>query len=126
MTNEKTDNELIAEFMGMKYRKGYGPLTGETYDEVKQTPNANWQIAYFHKSWDWLIPACNKAFQICMTDKRVQEAFRHDDSALVRFCMKSMFAKSDITGLMEINPVYLKLLDFIKFYNSLTPSPENI
>lgn len=55
-----TDNELIAEFMGMKHRKGYGPLTGETYDEVKQTSNANWQSAYFHKSWDWLMPVVEK------------------------------------------------------------------
>lgn len=111
----KTDNELIAEFMGM-----VNPHPGLWYIDEDNKVRKYFMPGdlKYDKSWDFLIPACNKAFQICMTDAKVQEGFRHDDSALARFCIKSMFSKSDITGLMEINPVYLKLVDFIKWYNT--------
>jgi hypothetical protein len=113
----KTDNELIAEFMGMKYRKGYGPLTGETYDEVKQTPNANWQSAYFHKSWDWLMPVVEKIYRLEKDDQRIARFSLQNSRAVIK-SGKKVFSCHTISA---INSTYRVVVEFIKWYNESKP-----
>ena len=54
----KTDNELIAEFMGLKEHKG------SYYFINKEEWIPDVELEY-HKSWDWLIPVVQKIEQYC-------------------------------------------------------------
>lgn len=98
----KTDNELIAEFMGFKHRKEAGPLSGELYDMVKLTKDANWNVAHWHKSWDWLMPVVEKI------------------NGLREFGDFNAIPRRRMYGLSIFNTlptVYEHVVDFIKWYN---------
>ena len=51
----KTDNELIAEFMGIKYSDERSFNDGEWTHSIKS-------LSKFETSWDWLIPVVKKCF----------------------------------------------------------------
>lgn len=91
----KTDNELIAEFMGWQKR----PALFDTYwkkGEFDKTSNS----FFYDDSWDQLMPVMEKI------------AKKYDETHLqVRpICELTIFARIDL--------VYESVVDFIKWYNS--------
>ena len=55
----KTDNELIAEFMGMEF----GDDGTMCYDDAENRhPPTPTDMLAFHTSWDWLMPVVKKCF----------------------------------------------------------------
>lgn len=66
---EKTDNELIAEFMGAVFHKlddGLGNINERWFFVTNPNPHANastYKSAVdldYHKRWDWLMPVVQK------------------------------------------------------------------
>jgi hypothetical protein len=97
---EKTDNEIIAEFMG------------EPMAVVKAFPK-EWK---YDTSWDWLMPVVEKID--LMYSRRLSE-YNMNTTEINRYtsvvslhliCSKAL--------------VYKKVLTFIKYYNSLKPKQD--
>jgi hypothetical protein len=108
----KTDNELIAEFMGIPYRKEYGPFSGEEYTAVKLTKNANWLIAHYNKSWDWLMPVVEK-----IEDENPGTYFRIYRKKCIVRTMKSLIVFQKEVSATRIEAVYKAVVEFIKWWN---------
>ncbi len=90
MTTES--NKLIAEFMG----DNHTVLSGDEMISLSEWRNA--RTLQFHKSWDWLMPAVQKAANI------PEDGY--------------VFARSLDGGLfMDIQSVYSAVVEFIKWYN---------
>jgi hypothetical protein len=92
MTNkERKENKLIAEFMGAEWHKDF-------FKDVCIISPSN--ISYkFHKSWDWLMPVCQKIDQYL--EDNIGEVGYFDD------CLRSN----------DIDVRYQAVVDFI---NQLT------
>jgi len=104
----KTDNELIAEFMGLPLTKREVKFTGGT----KEVPFQNWK---YNQSWDWLMPVVEKI------ETLYDKAFPPDFIA-------KLLAKEptidhhymDVIALplsTKINEAYGSVVEFIKWYN---------
>ena len=128
MKNE-TKNELItegsalmAEFLDWsKTEKGnfmipnLFPFEGNAGETEWETNSMN-----FHDRWDWLMPVANKIIKLYMTNYGIiQKELRNDSSYIARMAVKSMFYLSDVSGQLEIDSVFLKCFDFLKWYKSI-------
>lgn len=48
---------VIAKYLGIRHETQLCPIDGDKeYTMVKVTPNANWQVAHYSTSMDWLYP----------------------------------------------------------------------
>lgn len=109
---EKTDNELIAEFMGREISgviANYGqPVKVMVLPEkpISLRKSGAAIEAKYDTSWDWLMPVVEKirplAYKIDI-----------DSTAWRRLSGKSIFSK--------IEDVYHAVVEFIKWYNSQPP-----
>lgn len=102
--SDKTDNELIAEFMGL-------PLTKEEYlfsGGTKTVPFRKWQ---YHDSWDWLMPVVSRINQLWMGCGGAGELGQMCDQV-------TLMHVSD-----KIERVYGAVVFFIKWYNANQPKP---
>jgi hypothetical protein len=98
----KTDNELIAEFMGIRHRKQYGIMGDTEWTEVEvtyRTSIAEWQSAKWDKSWDWLMPVVEK----------IDGIYDYDRSMYNRVV--------ELPVSTPINEVYKAVVQFITWYN---------
>ncbi|HTJ53768.1 MAG TPA: hypothetical protein VL443_30140 [Cyclobacteriaceae bacterium] len=103
----KTDNELIAEFMGYdapaEYPNGYYVWPDQGFCVVDDFQ--------FHSSWDWLMPVVDKietmGYQFKQCRKRV-EIF--EDFGTQLFVLRT---KEDI----KIKSACKAVVEFIKWYN---------
>lgn len=98
----KTDNELIASFMGL-------PLT----KDVKNFGNSDWHKEPFQKwryntSWDWLMPVVQKTFDTEFNDDF--EQWQKLNSKIREALL-----------LISIEAVYSSVVDFIKWHNQQKP-----
>ena len=102
-TVTKTDNELIAEFMGLvqnPYRKG-DYSKPEDYLETKAGKFGCWETPKYDTSWDWLMPVVEKITP--MATHIGQQAWFDIGAHLVR---------------ADIKVVYKAVVEFIKWYNA--------
>lgn len=141
------ENKLIAEFMGFqKVKIDYYGSKGETEFQVrhkrwldkvqlnsvgtyivhlKNNKWFEWSDVEYHKSFDWLIPVANKILILYTSNFGViQKELRNDQSFIARMAVKQMFGVSSVTGKLEIDTVYLRCADFIKWYNTLPKEPR--
>lgn len=108
MNNSKTDNELIALFMGMNLVKNIHHETNSpTY--VK---SINGGVVYmtrdmlkYDASWDWLMPAV-KAWNDLVISKRTEK------SGWTKWQYKTVMFRTDI------EPLFNDLVKSIKWYNT--------
>jgi len=111
-------NKLITEFEG----KSVYPVEGTK--EYKKWKGERCEFHHFelkyHSSWDWLIPAHNKARELFMQlDKPIQKEFLESDSAYVeRFGFVNFFATFE--NQYHIMSSWRKMVDFAKWYNQQT------
>ena len=70
----KTENKLIAEFMGMeKERHTDGRYLFTTdMEETKGIDTRFTEELYFHISWDWLMTVVDKIFSIAVKDENIE------------------------------------------------------
>lgn len=109
----KTDNELIAEFMGMEliipvnksypsYYREFG-LGGNVKRDYHPAISGEFLIFKYDTSWDWLMPAFGKFAALDL-----------DDVDYSNHCV----AISEKILECDIQGVYERLVEAIKWYNS--------
>jgi len=103
----KTDNELIAEFMGLKMIDS---------KDIKEDTNVN-EYCFnprYHTSWDWLMPVVEK-IKSTIGIKSVDECSE-----------KEWYITSGLTRLPITTPltiVYKAVVEFIKWFNQQNKQP---
>ena len=118
----KTDNELIAEFMGMSSFK----TEHDTFwhPNEKCTPE-NWKYHsldldnFYPKSWDWLMPVVDKIestpFSNFLYSSPGYWVVIDGDSCEIKEDKLTIITKSK--GVSKIDAVYKAVVEFIKWYN---------
>ncbi len=96
----KTDNELIAEFMGLD-------VDGKNVTDGDQETTIN-NLRY-DTSWDWLMPVVDKITNIWATTTNRKK---------LKECTPIFRAIQNRLGLIEISGVYELSVEFIKWYNA--------
>lgn len=100
----KTDNELIAEFMGFKpYEdRRYGTM----WPDPSRKDNPVLIGQHYHESWDWIIPVIHK---IQSMGYRVNIDFGNIEQCAI----------SNIDPMMSVveDSAYKSVVSFIKWYN---------
>ena len=103
----RTENKLIAEFMGYKVMEEEKFLT---YDYPKGTDLTKIMVDVamkYHTSWDWLMPVVEKCF-----DTQQPSEGQH------YFINESLLT-------MKIEVVYDRVVEFIKTYNDVQTLRED-
>lgn len=108
---EKTDNELIAEFMGMTL-ESINHEKGTDYDWIGAPNNMAWTLKSappFNSSWDWIISAVETIEKIegvvtVLKNKRFQITYG-----------KKKFSCHTV---VKLNSVYRVVVEFIKWYDT--------
>lgn len=113
----KSDNELIAEFMGATpceiEVKSIGTMPGYECEEFKLTVD---ELEY-HTSWDWLMPVVEK---IAETHDFTIQFYAGDCNC---YCTKQNYGASEIPGIghggfkPHIQSVYKSVVALIKHIN---------
>lgn len=111
----KSDNELIAEFMGFKYYADYGHHRDVYYEEAVIDPaDPDFvQTPHWNDSWDWLMPVVEKIHKLWEQYPIVD--WQND---------KEMFHFTEVVAIPvseKIEVVYKAVVEFIKWYNSAKP-----
>lgn len=137
----KTDNELIAEFMGGQSHHlddGFGKVTHVIWFLPGNHPNPHCgagtykrpEDLEYHLRWDWLMPVVDRIqhledkFDIqfgygLMANLGIQSNFVY--CRIESWNGKEVASMSGKPTLIEC--VYQTIVDFIKWHNSLTPTP---
>jgi hypothetical protein len=91
----KSDNELIAEFMGAK------PTRGDRLTYSKD-------FLKYHTSWDWLMPVVDKIWQVAI-----------DDNSKTHVAGKAIkIIDEQVSIFSSIDEVYKAVVEFIKWHNT--------
>ena len=113
----KTDNELIAEFMGLKrevHSGLYPSQSGLTFDRAPEP--------LYDKSWDWLMPVVDKIDHLYRQDfppgeEFIRRVLAHDWPIDEHY--------TDVVALplgTPIAEVYAAIIQFIHWYNKNSES----
>lgn len=122
MAEIKNDNELIAEFMGLRFEPGkpapenvpsfYRLTTGDHIDVI--------EIQNYSKSWDWLMPVVEKIDSLPEIDFEMYPAYKSIGQR-AGVGVKIRTSPGEILVLPEgrsrIEVVYKAVVLFIKWYN---------
>ena len=101
----KTDNELIAEFMGFEPYKSELGNTFQHRDLMGIFGGAGIKFKY-NSSWDWLMPVVEKIDALNVTNVDLSEWYYNRDNIL------------DLQINSKIKDVYEAVVEFIKWHNS--------
>lgn len=100
-------NIIIAEFMGYKFDTSNSQIIG--YPTEK---GFKYRLANFHISWDWLMPAVKKCWELLSNDDSCKE-LKGWRQVILRF--KEGIAVATFNN--DIDLSYSKVVEFIKWYN---------
>jgi len=125
----KTDNELIAEFMGLRVYKissgnCYGVLANGK--PAKHPTKRHESHLRYSSSWDWLMPVVEKIESIGYATKIRYEAFTQGEE--MGYHDIEIFTLNENNGYLrvaccteripKIQAVYKAVVEFIKWYNT--------
>lgn len=109
----KTDNEVIADFIGRRLW---------SKDDLKDGRMQQWELPMcsgyypatllFHEKWDWLMPACQKWDNLFKSDPLLKERLTDTYSEYLRLCQ---LLQNSVTQ-FEIDPVFEQLVKNIHWY----------
>jgi len=105
----KTDNELIAEFMGIPVNHQYGLEVQLPLDNPSK--NGYWTRPMYEESWDWLMPVVEKIETLgyfCMINKWTS-VYTGSDGERIQV--------TTVEGKSKIQNTYKAVVEFIKWYN---------
>lgn len=102
-----TDNELIAEFMGLPLTKKVVAFTGG----MRTEPFQRWK---YHESWDWLMPVLEK-IQALGYDYTVK-GIGKEDTIVTIYCDTYTSNRKKVS-MVAIEAYYQSVVEFIKWYN---------
>lgn len=111
-----TDNELIAEFMGMVQNPHDPTMFTEVQFYVYEDGQhfGLWRRSAFSTSWDWLMPVVEKIRNLAM---KLESKSHHADVEISEML--------DAIGVelcqTDIKSAHEKVVEFIKWYNSQNP-----
>jgi hypothetical protein len=72
----------------------------------------------YHCKWDWLIPVFNKCYEKLYERPDLIQELNKQENFVVKFGIRSALNLSDITNQLQINSAWLKITNFIKWYNT--------
>lgn len=110
MTDNLSDNELIAEFMGMPHEKDPFVKSNEKYWHYKELGVMS-ESLQFDTSWDWLMPVVEKIGGLWESPGEDGET---EESMQVRRLMEMELDSG-------IEKIYANVVEFIKWYNETKP-----
>jgi len=118
----KTDDELIAEFMGGKlcsmYIKDVGNILAYEFDNGDDTERYAIVTLKYQLSWDWLKPVVDKI------DRIMPSINIPDDLESLKDGTHGSEKYIDVTALPLATPIdeaYNSVVEFIKWYNQKKP-----
>lgn len=124
MKTEKSDNELIAEFMGAKQDTVHAPVGLYIWYDVRHFGQNLWnkrELAY-STSWDWTMPACRKLIaDLLVLIYHLQQQDTIDGDALheAKRLKANLYHELACMGLPR---VHAALVEGIRWYNSQSDS----
>lgn len=110
----KTNNELIAEFMGMVECDCGGPPEPKHY----RYGDRMWEVysvesLRYHESWDWLMPVVERTHEVSKEmQRKYPDEKELDDSTGWRAWS---YLRPGLTT--DINDTYKRVVEFIQLYN---------
>lgn len=110
----KTDNELIAEFMGIDF------TAKDAY--LQYPPPICKRFGQYDKSWDWLMSVVIKCHEVGDAKEKECDANNTDDLDDPAGWRSWNYRRVALST--DINRVYSNVLLFIKWYNSQSSKPE--
>jgi len=114
----KTDNELIAKFMGEKYHSEYGHYQDKYIGEAIEDKFGDVMKPEYATSWDWLMPVVEKINREYLS---ILDATTDVNSHNTVMILIQRVRSCSITA--GIDTVYKIVVEFIKWYNS-QPKPQ--
>lgn len=108
----KTDNELIAEFMGFEFKNDHTNVKYWHYNELNLVSTD----LIFNESWDWLMPVVEKMYSLWLGVG--EDGFQKS----LNLRLHSFSRKCPIHS--PITQVYLRVVEFIKWYNKNSSNSE--
>ena len=110
MTQEQINagNKLIAEFMGLKMIEAKDITENTNINEYCYEPR-------YHSSWDWVIPVVNKILKVYAENEFIRNELNKEENMVIKFSAKNMLGTFE--NEYRINSTFLKVTDFIKWYN---------
>lgn len=104
----KTDNELIAEFMGLEHKGGDVKIKQSAW------PKMFWTTARYDTSWDWLMPVVQKIESLMPhinipADLEALKNGTHGSEPHIEVLSLSIASK--------ISEVYAAVITFIRWFN---------
>jgi len=113
-----TDNEFIAQFMGVHRKNGRVYVAGRCGFVEKYYPN---QLKY-NNNWDWLMPVVEKIDRLNFRTSIAWKGHASKDANIVVISERDYTMIVDVSHGSKIGAVYNAVVEFIKWYNS-SPSP---
>jgi hypothetical protein len=114
---EKTDNELIAEFMGKRVMKfgGAVPMIAISTEGTR----THWSALQYDTSWDWLMPVVEKIRELTIAVEIYLSL-----GAICKICYKKdqSFQWLSLEDNDAIRAVYMACVEYIKWYNAIDKS----
>lgn len=104
---EKTDNEIIADFIGVEHKPDPFVKSKDLYWHYNEI-NLMSEALLFDTSWDWLMPACRKWDNLNYDG--VPKGGKGEFKSLCD-------ALDNLVSMYEIKPVFKQLCINIRWYN---------
>jgi hypothetical protein len=106
-----SNNRMIAEFMCRGFPMSH-------INDYKGAPDEAIPKTKYHTSFSELIPVCNKILKLVREDRELYQKIMLDKNAFpAYYAWKELFSVSDIDGLLHIESIYLRVTDFLKWWN---------
>lgn len=117
-------NDEICQLLGWETNKAYVYKVPNTFPHEKEA-DTGWielgtQAIGFHRDWNMLIGAYNRALLILNNLTETQKKLLQEDKAFfAKFGIKNVFGVSDVNWQINITSSWIKFVDFCKWYNSI-------
>lgn len=118
------DNELIAEFMGLTFKK---EVNGIKYYNVPighvESHNASMGDFSYHRRWDWLMPVVEKVESLAIGQYGTRVTVLIKDTECIISTESDMSWRNSKSK--KINSVYASITSFILWYNEQLTHDSN-
>jgi len=89
---------------------------------LEGTPKFLYLNYKYHQCFNLLIPVCNKILKLVKEDRELYQRMcleRQNQGVWAYYAWRDMFSISDISGQLDIEAVYLRVCDFLRWHKQL-------